>query len=147
MTNKPATTNAYEYLTRALQLLEKPRYKTTATQVNPLHYEGHAVKLADHSWIKNAEAFSDQLGKHVKPEDEMASAWCTIGVIKAVTKYDDDPDAAYRYCLSVLNAANPAYIAEGSSNAQPSLNDAGDWPTVCGFFQRAINMAARFMSK
>lgn len=134
---QPATANAYDYLTRALQLLEKPRYRT---RLSPGE---EPYKLADHSWIKNAEAWSDQLGKHVAPEDEMASAWCTIGVVKAVTKYDSDPDAAYRYVLSILNAANPTYIAEGSANAQPRLNDAGDWPTVRRFFQRGINMALR----
>lgn len=141
MAAKPATTNAYEYLVRALQLLEKPRYtypKTIGSQ---------PIKLADNSWIRNAEAFSDALGKHVNPEDEMASAWCTIGVIKAVTKYDPDPDAAYRYCLSVLNAANPMYVAYGQENAQPHLNDGGSWELVQRFFQRAINLAAKWSNK
>lgn len=136
--NKPATANACDYLTRALQLLEQPRVRMTPDGPR---------QVADHSWITNAEAFSDQLGTHVAPEDESASAWCTIGAVKAVTKYDADPDAAYRYCLSVLNAANPMYIAEGSQNAQPALNDSGSWELVRGFFQRGIAMAARWSNK
>lgn len=136
--NKPATTSAYDYLTRALQLLEQPRVRMTST--GPL-------VVAPNSWIINAEAYSDQLGTHVAPEDEAASAWCTIGVVKAVTKYDPDPEAAYRYCLSVLNAANPMYIAEGSQNAQPALNDEGDWELVRNFFQRGIAMAAKWSNK
>lgn len=122
---KPATPNAYEYLTRALQLLEKPR------------------KNQLHSWIKNAEAITAD-GTYCEPEDERADAWCTIGAIKAVTKYDDNPDAAYRYCLSVLNAANPMYVAEGSQHAQPTLNDyVADFSLIQRLFQRGIAMAAR----
>lgn len=138
--NQPATTSAYDYLVRALQLLEKPRRRPSANRENG---DIDVVEIAPHSWIQNAEAWSDQLQKHVAPEDERADAWCTIGVIKAVTKYDDNPDAAYRYCLSLLNAANPMYVAEGSSYAQPVLNDRGSWPLVQKFFQRAIAMAAR----
>lgn len=134
--NQPATANAYDYLVRALQLLEKPRYS------KPTNGE----LLAEHSWIRNAEAWSDSLQQHVAPEDERADAWCTIGAVKAVTKYDPDPEAAYRYCLSLLNAANPMYVAEGTSQAQPRLNDNGSWPLVRGFFQRAIAMAARLQS-
>lgn len=130
---KPATNHAYDYLVRALQLLEKPRHKI---------YNGHVELTHAHSWITGAEAITAD-GKYVQPEDERADAWCTIGVVKAVTKYDPDPDAAYRYCLSLLNAANPMYIAEGSSNAQPRLNDRGSFQLVQKFFQRAINMAAR----
>lgn len=137
--NQPATTSAYDYLVRALQLLEKPRY---GKSVN-----GQAPLLAEHSWIRNAEAFSDLLQTHVAPENELASAWCTIGVVKAVTKYDPDPDAAYRYCLSLLNAANPMYVAEGTAQAQPHLNDNGSWPLVRTFFQKAIAMAARLQAQ
>lgn len=138
--NQPATANAYDYLVRALQLLEKPRYGKPDMQTH------QAPLLAEHSWIQNAEAFSDMLVKHVAPEDEAASAWCTIGAVKAVTKYDPDPDAAYRYCLSLLNAANAMYIAEGSSNAQPALNDSSSWPLIRKFFQRGIAMAAKLQS-
>lgn len=122
---KPATANAYEYLVRALQLLEKPRPNQP------------------HSWIQYHEAIDEQ-GHYVEPHSERAVAWCTIGVVKAVTHYDPDPDAAYRYCLSILNAANPAYIATGSNAAQPELNDSGSWELVHTFFERAINFAARF---
>jgi hypothetical protein len=137
--SKPATTNAYEYLTRALQLLEQPRY----SPANPFVPE--PIRIADHSWIRNSEAWSDQLCKWVAPEDEMASAWCTIGVVKAVTKYDPDPEAAYKYCLSVLNAANPAYVAVGTEQAQPCLNDnAPGFEPIRRYFQRAIALAAKW---
>lgn len=140
-TNQPATTNAYDYLVRALQLLEKPRYGKPSASTH------EAPLLADNSWITGAEAWSDILNTWVAPENELASAWCTIGVVKAVTKYDPDPDAAYRYVLSILNAANPIYVAEGSSNAQPRLNDNGSFQLVRGFFQKAIAMAARLQAQ
>lgn len=136
-TNQPATANAYEYLVRALQLLEKPRYGKPSNS-----YPHEAPLLAPHSWITGAEAITAD-GQYVSPEDERADAWCTIGVVKAVTKYDPDPDAAYRYVLSILNAANPMYVAEGTASAQPHLNDNGSWPLVRKFFQKAITMAAR----
>lgn len=143
--NQPATSHAYDYLVRALQLLEKPRMgrvHKSSTQDIP----DALMEIAPHSWITGAEAISAD-GTYVAPEDERAEAWCTIGVVKAVTKYDDNPDAAYRYVLSIMNAANPMYVAEGSSNAQPALNDSGSFELVQKFFQRAIAMAARLESK
>lgn len=140
-TNQPATTSAYDYLVRALQLLEKPRYG------KPDPNNHIAPIIEPNSWITGAEAWSDKLQKHVAPEDEAADAWCTIGAVKAVTKYDPDPDAAYRYCLSLLNAANPMYVAEGTAQAQPYLNDNGSWPLVRKLFQKAIAMAARLQQQ
>lgn len=121
MANQPATTSALEYLSRALQLLEKP-----------------GPKGQPNSWITGREAIDDK-GYPVNPESEQAQAWCTIGVLKAVTHYDPDPQRAYTYCLSILNLANPAYVATGSRSAQPELNDrATDFSTVRKFFQKAI---------
>jgi hypothetical protein len=138
--SQPATTSAYDYLVRALQLLEQPRYISPSK----LPYS----KVADHSWIRNAEAYSDILGSWVAPEDERATCWCTIGVIKAVTKYDPDPEAAYRYCLSIMNAANPAYVAVGSQAAQPTLNDqAESFDTVRKYFQRSIALAHKWAGR
>lgn len=130
MPNKPATPNAVAYLTRALQLLEKP-----------------GPRNQPNSWIRNAEALDDQL-RHCKPEDERAQAWCTIGVLKAVTHYDPDPPKAYQYCLSILNLANPAYVATGSKSAQPTLNDRADsFDQVRKYFQRAIQTAMKWEAK
>lgn len=112
---------AYDYLTRAQQLLEKPRYPH------------------EHSWIQFAEAISSD-GHHVAPESEQAQAWCTIGVLKAVTKYDPNPEAAYRYVYSIMNAANAALIAAGSA---PSLNDVSDYETVINLFENGRTFLLR----
>jgi hypothetical protein len=136
MSRVPVLSNqtAYDYLTRAQLLLEKPRYKYPGT------IGSQPIKLEEHSWIRNAEAFSDALGKHVAPEDELASAWCTIGVLKAVTKYDPNPEAAYRYVYSIMNAANAALIAAGSA---PSLNDVSDYKTVINLFENGRTFLLR----
>lgn len=110
MTNHPVLSPAttYDYLTRALQLLEKPGNGISGT-----------------SWIQMREAVNKR-GQGVAPESEQADAWCVIGALKAVTHHDPDPDAAYRYVYSILNAANPVLVAiggEGLSGAAPALND------------------------
>lgn len=129
--NKPATPNASIYLSRALELLEKP---------GPNHQPN--------SWITMREAI-DQDGHACNPESEQAQAWCTIGVLKAVTHYDPvDPQKAYQYCLSILNLANPAYVATGSKSAQPELNDqAQSFEQVRRYFQRAIQTAMKWEAK
>lgn len=134
--NPPATANALAYLTRALALLEKPRWaKCTPDEVRAGTLP---MMIAEHSWITGAEAISIE-GVYCEPEDERAQAWCTIGVVKAVTHYDPEPVKAYTYCLSILNLANPAYVATGSKNAQPYLNDTAEsFETVRRFFQRGI---------
>lgn len=128
----PATSSAYEYLTRALQLLEKP-----------------GPKQQPNSWIRDREAINAQ-GEPCSPESEQAEAWCTIGVLKAVTRYDADPEAAYRYCLSVLNAANPLYVATGSKQAQPQINDdpsTTSFETIQRLFQKGIALAAKWNNR
>lgn len=121
--NQPATTQATQYLQRALALLEKPS------------------PHQPHSWITMREAI-DADGHACAPESEQAVAWCTIGVVKAVCHYDPNPEQAYRYCLSILNLANPAYVATGSKYAQPELNDrASSFEQVRKYFQRAIAKA------
>lgn len=123
----PATT--YDYLTRALQLLEKPGLGISGT-----------------SWIQMREAVNKQ-GQGVAPESEQADAWCVIGVLKAVTQYDANPDAAYRYAYSILNAANPALVAiggSGLSGAAPSLNDhAYSFSQVQALFENAKQFLLR----
>jgi len=125
MPNQPALSpsTTYNYLSRALNLLEKPGFGIAGT-----------------SWIQNREAV-DKQGHGVAPESEQADAWCTIGVLKAVTRYDPDPDAAYRYAYSILNAANPALVAIGGSGlagAAPSLNDhAYSFDQVKSLFENA----------
>lgn len=124
----PATLNALSYLQRALMLLEQPR-------TNQQHEVTHP-----NSWIRSAEAIQ-QDGNHCAPEDERAVAWCTIGVVKAVTKYDDNPDAAYRYVCSLLDAS-PVVLSHGSL---PSSNDTADtFERVRKTFLRAIKLAERF---
>jgi hypothetical protein len=113
---------AYDYLTRAQQLLEKP-----------------GPTANSHSWIRFAEAINAQ-GVHCAPESEQAQAWCTIGVLKAVTKYDPNPEAAYRYVYSIMNAANAALIAAGSA---PSLNDVSDYETVINLFENGRTFLLR----
>lgn len=130
MPNQPATDQAPQYLERALQLLEKP-----------------GPHGQPNSWITMREAI-DKDGKPCNPESEQAQAWCTIGVIKAVTHYDPDPERAYRYCLSILNLANPAYVATGTYSAQPILNDqATSFETVRRFFQKGIAMAHKMAGR
>lgn len=104
----------YNYVTRALQLLEKP---------------GPGIQGS--SWIKNAEAITTQpKGSiiYVKPEDERAEAWCFIGSLKAVTKYDPNPEAAYLYLYACINAANALLLSAnhstaGKAGAAPQIND------------------------
>lgn len=133
MTNtyrQPATSHAAAYLARALELLEKP-----------------GPKGQPHSWIKSREAI-DATGQPCSPESEQAQAWCTIGVLKAVTHYDPEPTRAYTYCLSILNAANPLYVANGQRDAQPQINDSGivTFDTIRRLFQRGIAYAAKWES-
>jgi hypothetical protein len=113
---------AYDYLTRAQQLLEKP-----------------GPTANSHSWIQFAEAINSD-GQLCAPESEQAQAWCTIGVLKAVTKYDPNPEAAYRYVYSIMNAANAALIAAGSA---PSLNDVSDYETVINLFKNGRTFLLR----
>lgn len=124
----PVTSNATEYLTRALQLLEKPR--------PPSH---------DNSWIQYAGAIRDD-GTYCEPQDERACAWCTIGAVRAVTFYDDKPEEAYKYCLSILSAANPQTIALGHEGALPYINDGGSFERVRRMFQRGIALASKLQS-
>lgn len=131
MPNQPATINALSYLQRALQLLESPRRDQQHNIVHP------------HSWIKNAEAIAAN-GTHVAPEDERAVAWCTIGVVKAVTKYDENPDAAYRYVCSLLDAS-PIVLAH--DRLESSNDSATDFERVRKTFLRAIKLAERFNLK
>lgn len=130
--NQPATTQATQYLQRALQLLEKP-----------------GPRNQPHSWIVGREAI-DSSGMPCAPESEQACAWCTIGVVKAVTHYDPiSPDKAYTYCLSIMNLANPAYVATGNKHAQPELNDEAStsFDTIRRYFQRAIAKAIQLETK
>lgn len=127
--NKPVVDPnlAYEYLSRAQYLLESPR---PTGQSN--------------SWIQHAEAINDQ-GNYVSPESERAVAWCTIGVVKAVTHYDEtDPDKAYKYILSLLNMANPNVILEGSL---PKVNDHTQFQQVIRMFEKAKLLAMKMESK
>lgn len=119
----PATV-AYEYLDRALQMLDKPRPNNNV----------------DNSWIQHAEAIKAD-GTYCMPEDEQAVAWCTIGVVKAVTHYDPNPDQAYTYLLSLLNMANPIAIA---NDTLPNVNDTNAYAVVRNMFIKAMNLAIRF---
>lgn len=131
MPNQPATVNAAAYLQRALQLLEKP-----------------GPRNQPHSWITGREAI-DIDGHPCKPESAQAQAWCTIGVIKAVTHYDPDPPRAYTYCQSILNLANPVYIANGQRDAQPSINDdpSTTFDQIRRYFQKGIALAIKWEAK
>lgn|SRR5678815_1987835 len=124
MPNTPVVspTQAYEYLHRALQLLEEPR---------PPH---------PNSWIQSAEAIDNE-GRYCNPESERAVAWCTIGVVMAVTHYDPHPEEAYKYVLSLLNMANPIAIANDSL---PAVNDTHAFETVRRMFQKAMGLALKF---
>lgn len=128
MTNKTlpvvAPALAYEYLNRALLLLEKP-----------CEYNGKS-----NSWIQGREAITAD-GLSCAPESELAVAWCTIGVVRAVTHYDPVPDAAYRYILSLLNMANPIVITNGSL---PGVNDTHAFQVVQRMFEKAKILAIRF---
>lgn len=124
MTAVLSPTQASIYLQRALTMLEKP-----------------GPRNQPHSWIQNAEAIRDD-GTHCKPEDERAAAWCTIGVVRAVTYYDPNPTSAYTYLLSLLNMANPIAIAQ---DTLPQVNDyATSFTTVQNMFRKAINLTIRF---
>lgn len=128
MKTPPATMNAATYLRRALQLLEAPRRDQQGNITHP------------NSWIRHAEAIQAN-GQHCEPESEQAVGWCTIGVVKAVTKYDPSPEPAYRYVCSLLDAS-PVVIANDSL---PSSNDsASDFSRVRQTFLRAIKLAERF---
>lgn len=127
MKTPPATMNATTYLRRALQLLEAPRRDQQGNITHP------------NSWIRNAEAILAN-GQHCEPEDERAVGWCTIGVVKAVTKYDDNPEPAYRYVCSLLDAS-PIVIAHDSL---PSSNDSAEtFERVRKTFLRAIALAEK----
>ena len=117
----PATM-AYQYLNRAQQLLEKPR------------------ENQPHSWIQGAGAINID-GHPVSPESEQAVAWCTIGVVRAVTHYDPNPDEAYKYILSLLNMANPRVIEAGSI---PQVNDRTAFQQVIHMFEKAKVLAMKF---
>lgn len=114
---------AYDYLARALQLLEQP------CEYNK-----------PNSWIQGYEAITQE-GLSCAPESELAVAWCTIGVVRAVTHYDQAPDAAYRYILALLNMANPIAIAQ---NNLPSVNDTHTFQVVQRMFQKAKVLTIKF---
>lgn len=138
--NQPATTQAAAYLQRALLLLEKPRIRLD-------RYDKQPIETHPNSWIVGREAI-DAEGYACAPESEQACAWCTIGVLRAVTHYDPDPPTAYTYCISIMNLANPAYVATGSKHAQPELNDrATSFEQVRRYFQRAIAKAIQLEAK
>lgn len=120
MPNKPAIppTTAYDYLDRAQQLLQ-------------------------HGWIQGREAI-DKDGNSCPPESDLAVAYCEIGAVKAVTHYDPDPDVAYRYCLSILDAANALVIEKGSV---PAVNDTTTHEHVLQMFDRAKQYLIRHFMK
>lgn len=113
----------YDRIDRALSLLEKP-----------------GKGIGGSSWIQYAEAITPS-GIHCAPESEQADAWCVIGVLKAVSAHDPDPQASYCYLYSLLNLANTQLVAIGGSGLQgaaPTLNDhAYDFATVRQLFTNA----------
>lgn len=116
---------AYDYLNRALLLLEKPS----------------SYNNSPHSWIQGREAVRAD-GTGCAPESEQAVAWCTIGVVRAVTYYDQtSPDAAYKYILSLLNMANPIVFTKDSL---PGVNDTHAFSTVQRMFEKAKVLAIKF---
>lgn len=115
----------YEYLDRAEQLLRAP---------NSSHSKPN-------SWVQNSLAV-DHEGRSCEPHSDLAVAYCEIGAVKAVTHYDNNPDAAYSYVVSVLHAANPMAISKitGANNMGgiPCVNDsATSFDTIIKMFQRA----------
>lgn len=126
-----APQDTYEYLRRALQLLEAPRAGNPQAPCN--------------SWIKGREAV-DINGNSCSPESDLAVAYCEIGAVRAVTHYaSDDPvvrAATYNYVLSILQAANPMAINAGSV---PSVNDNPD--TEFSRVQRMFHKAMAFVEK
>jgi hypothetical protein len=129
------------YLSRALQLLEAPCVQHMST--------GHVANKA-HSWIQGQLAV-DAKGYQVPPESDLAVAYCEIGAIKAVTHYDQQPEAAYKYVTAILHAANPAAIVavRGAHNTGgvPTINDHPytTFERVRKMFTRAIHWSEKHL--
>lgn len=104
-------------------------------------YLDRAQQLLAHGWVKGREAV-DKDGISCAPESDLAVAYCEIGAIKAVTHYDQDPDAAYRYVMSILSAANAMVYAKGSV---PSVNDSQ--ATTQEYVLRMFDKAKNYLTK
>lgn len=123
-TNAPVIpyNQVYTYLDRAQQLLSAP------------------CPFSDHSWIKGMLAMRRD-GRGCEPESDLAVAYCEVGAVKAVTHYDNDPDAACSYVISILHAANAQTIskAQGPMGGIPAVNDAHatTFEHVIKMFERA----------
>ena len=116
----------YDYLTRALQLLEAPRYNTKMEVI------------ANNSWVQNTLAIQAD-GVHCDPRSDLAVAYCTLGAIQAVTP--DDRIATY--VNSIIDMANPSIVASGSI---PNVNDhARSFERVQRLFHRAQELVTKWI--
>lgn len=102
-----------------------------------------AEKLITSGWVQGCLAV-DEDGHHVQPQSERAVKWCELGAIQAATYYIDggQPEGpAYRYALSIFNAANTNILAESTfvGSAVPNINDnrGTNHEKVIGMFQKA----------
>ena len=86
-----------------------------------------AQQLITMGWTKNMLA-CNQDGRSVPPQSERAVKWCELGALQAATYYLDNEQEegpAYKYVLSVFNAANVPILAKSESvgSAVPFIND------------------------
>lgn len=128
----PQTT--YDYLGRVIELLNAPRRNTSGRITH------------DHSWIQHAEAI-DQASNHCSPKSDLAVAYCTIGAVRAITLYDDQPDEAYKYVCSIIDAANPQVVvnAHGLQGGIPRVNDSHEFQRVINMLRKAQLLVSRWI--
>jgi len=123
-----------EYLNRVIELLSAPRRDS----------QGRITH--DHSWIRHAEAI-DANGNHCSPKSDLAVAYCTIGAVRAVTLYDPNPEQAYKYVLSIIDAANPEVVANANpyTGGIPHVNDSHEFQRVIKMLNKAKTLVARWL--
>lgn len=106
-----------------------------------------AQQLLKSGWTNHFYAV-DSNGKPVDPHSDLAVKYCTRGALEAIAYYEPDPQGVIKYCVSIINAANPDVLNEDLTPktnifAIEILNDSKNQEYAINMLERAKNFLVK----